>query len=92
MAWLLFAEQGYSFEQHTREVQHVQRSGCRTLNKYEFSPIVLNTKKRERGRTWKTPRCDDLDIWFEAVESELEADLVVAFSSAPMRNIARGIL
>ena len=42
----------------------------------------------KEGRTGETPRGDDLDVWFETIEGELETDLVVSFTSAAMRNIA----
>jgi hypothetical protein len=34
--------------------------------------------------TWKSPWCDDLDVWLEAVESQLEPNLIIALASAAM--------
>jgi hypothetical protein len=46
---------------------------------------VRNDACEERGAlTRDSPRSDDLDIWFEAIEGHLEADLVVSFASAAM--------
>ena len=60
----------------------VQRIGCRILH-----PTVSDcyaTKNLVR-RTGESPRSHDLDIGLEAIECELEANLVITLAGASMR-------
>ena len=46
----------------------------------------------EYQSTWNTPWCDDLDVGLEAVEGELEADLVVALAGTAVRDVVAALL
>lgn len=54
-----------------------------------FDPIF---KRKEHGRTGKTPWGDDFDVGLEAIEGELETDLIVTLTGATVRDKARRMM
>ena len=86
----LFAVLGYFSPQQMQGEQHDQQSGYRIL---VTDPHQSNNRAYYgKQPTRKSPRRNDFNVRFEAIESKFEANLVIAFTGAPMRNIAIRIL
>ena len=50
--------------------------------------IGMGSQDKITARTRNAPWCDDLDVWFQAIECQFESNLVVAFSGASVGHEA----